>query len=126
MDLRAPLTADGQPKLELAIMTYSVGMARNIWADADERDVGHLKLYWNHQDPAEVKTAKAAFTAAQKAGIKFFRLVNGADLEGELIETWEQAMGAPVTPGQQPIEPATMARSGGRVQGIPRLAGGAV
>jgi len=124
MSLRDPLTSGGQPKLLLSIQTRSVETARSFWPEADERDVGDLKLYWNWRSKKEVAAAKAAFEAAQAAGIRFFRLLQGDDLEGELIDTWEQALGAPTKPGQAAVEPAQMAAAGGRVQGIPRVGGG--
>jgi hypothetical protein len=124
MSLRDPLTPTGEPKLLLSIQTRSIETARRFWSEADERDVGDLKLYWNWRSKKEVAAAKAAFEAAHAAGIRFFRLLKGDDLEGELIENWDQALGAPVRPGQPAVDPAQMASAGGRVQGIPRVSGG--
>ena len=92
MNLREPLAPDGQPKQLLSVMTRSVELARAVWPEAGPEDVGDLRIYFDWRDEAEVAAARAAFEAAQRQGVAFFRL----DDEGEQITNFDEALAAAV------------------------------
>jgi hypothetical protein len=94
-------------------MTRSLETARELWPGATEADLGDLKLYWDPDKPEEVKAAKAAFQAAKKLGIAFFRLSAKDAKDGTVVATWEEA-----TAGATRAKPR-------RVQGVPPVRGGA-
>lgn len=139
MSLREAAAPDGRAKLLLSVQTRSVETAQAIWPDADEQDVGDLRMYFDWRNEEEVAVARAAFERAQALGIAFFRL---DDLEGEQITDFDQALAVArgqETGGEVEASPAQAAqaeqsvpepprarggRRGARIQGIPPVRGG--
>jgi hypothetical protein len=92
LDLRSEsyLGRHGRPveRQSLEIMTRSLEMAQEVWAQASEQDVGDLKIYYNPRSRKETAEAEKVFENAKRQGIRFILVAADVELDGKLLDSW--------------------------------------